>query len=144
MIRLTDTPAAEWLDLGHGVRVQVRPLETSLMLRAQEALRHDDAPAGDGAETIGRVSAKLAELAIIAWEGVGDDAGDPVDPSPERIRQLLAIWPIFESFQARYVAPRLILDAEGNVSAPLPNGTSAGAPSTADRAKGRARSARKP
>jgi len=62
---------------------------------------------------------------------------------------LLDIYPIFEAFQAGYVAKALVLDQEKNVSAPLPTGTSAGAIDTARLAKpsrpakSRARTARK-
>jgi len=54
---------------------------------------------------------------------------------------LLDIYPIFEAFQAGYVAKALVLDQEKNVSAPLLTGTSAGAIGTAPPAKARARSA---
>jgi hypothetical protein len=83
----------------------------------------------------------LARRAVLDWEGVGDDAGNPVPVSPEGIDALLEIWPVFEAFQTSYVARGLILDAEKNVSAPLLNGTSAGATGTAKRAKSRARTA---
>jgi hypothetical protein len=62
---------------------------------------------------------------------VGDDAGDAVSVSPEGIDALLEIWPVFEAFQTQYVAKGLILDAEKNVSAPLPTGPSVGAIATA-------------
>ena len=69
----------------------------------------------------------VARRAVLDWEGVGDVAGDAVSVSPEGIDALLEIWPVFEAFQTQYVAKGLILDAEKNVSAPLPNGPSAGA-----------------
>ena len=69
----------------------------------------------------------VARRAILEWEGVGDEDGNAVAVTPEGIDVLLEIWPVFEAFQTRYVARGLILDAEKNVSAPLPNGPSAGA-----------------
>jgi hypothetical protein len=69
----------------------------------------------------------VARRAVLDWEGVGDDAGNLVPVSPEGIDALLEIWPVFEAFQTQYVAKGLILDAEKNVSAPLPTGPSAGA-----------------
>ena len=57
--------------------------------------------------------------------------GNPIDPSPEAIDALLDIWPIFEAFQLTYVSKGLLLEQEKNVSAPLPNGPSAGASDTA-------------
>ena len=57
--------------------------------------------------------------------------GNPIDPSPEAMDALLDIWPIFEAFQLTYVSKGLLLEQEKNVSAPLPNGPSAGASDTA-------------
>jgi hypothetical protein len=48
--------------------------------------------------------------------------------SPAGIDALLEVWPIFEAFQAAYVSKGLLLDAEKNVSALSPTGTSAGRP----------------
>jgi hypothetical protein len=72
------------------------------------------------------------------WEGVGDEDGNALPISPEGIDALLNIWPIFEAFQTLYVAKGLILDGEKNVSAPLPNGPSAGAKAIAPPAQGAA------
>jgi hypothetical protein len=75
---------------------------------------------------------------VLDWEGVGDDAGDVVPVSPEGIDALLEIRPVFEAFQTRHVAKGLILDAERNLSAPLPTGPSAGAIATARPVRGAA------
>ncbi|GAB1364041.1 hypothetical protein MASR1M32_32770 [Rhodobacter sp.] len=75
------------------------------------------------------------------WEGVGDEAGNLVPVSPAGIDALLEIWPVFEAFQAQYVARGLMLDAEKNVFAPSPTGPSAGATATARPARGPARTA---
>jgi hypothetical protein len=83
----------------------------------------------------------VARRAVLDWEGVGNDAGDAVAVSPEGIDALLEIWPVFEAFQTQYVAKGLILDAEKNVSAPLPNGPSVGATATALPARGVAQTA---
>ena len=80
----------------------------------------------------------VARRAVLDWDGVGDDAGNVVPVSPEGIDALLEIWPVFEAFQTQYVAKGLILDAEKNVSAPSPNGPSAGATGTAQLARGAA------
>jgi hypothetical protein len=84
----------------------------------------------------------IAARAIVDWEGVGDADGAPIPVSPEAIDALLDLWPIFEKFQTAYVAKGLELEAEKNVSAPSPNGSSAGAMVTARPAKGRAKTAR--
>jgi len=65
-----------------------------------------------------------------------------VSTTPEGIDALLDVWPVFEAFQEKCLAPHLMLDAEKNVSAPSPNGTSEGATDTAKPARGRARTAR--
>ena len=69
----------------------------------------------------------LARQAILDWEGVGDAEGQPLPVSPAAIDALLDIWPVFEAFQTIYVSKGLLLDAEKNVSPPLPIGSSAGA-----------------
>ena len=66
-----------------------------------------------------------------------------VGPSPEAIDALLEIWPIFEAFQLAYVSKGLLLEQEKNVSAPSPNGPSAGASDTAKPARKPARTARR-
>jgi TRAP-type uncharacterized transport system substrate-binding protein len=95
-------------------------------------------------DTIAVAFAKaIATRAILEWEGVGDLDGAPVAVTPDGVDALLDIWPIFEAFQTAYVAKGLELEAEKNVSAPLPNGSLAGAMATAPIAKGTAPPARK-
>ena len=133
MIRLNLSREPSWLDLGHDVRLHVAPLTTSLMAAARSDPAVAALPEGASAETVSVTMAKaLARLAVLEWEGVGDGAGEPVPVTPEGIDALLDILPLFEAFQLRYVSKGLLLEEEKNVSAPLPNGTSAGATSTAD------------
>jgi hypothetical protein len=121
------------LDLGHGVRLHVGPLTTSLMAAARSDPTVTDLPEGASNETIAVAMAKaLARLVVEDWEGVGDADGNPVPVNPEGIDALLDILPLFEAFQLRYVSKGLLLDEEKNGSAPLPNGISAGATSIAD------------
>ena len=84
----------------------------------------------------------MAGIALLDWEGVGDADGKPVPVTPETAAALIDVWPLFEAFQARYVAKGLLLDQEKNVSAPSPSGTSAGATATARPVRRRARTAR--
>lgn len=132
MIRLNLTATPEWLDLAPGLRLQVAPLTTALMVSARadatiEALSEDASQ-----EDLALAMAKsVARRAVLDWEGVGDDAGNIIPVSPEGIDALLEIWPVFEAFQTSYVARGLILDAEKNVSAPSPSGPSAAARDTA-------------
>ena len=94
----------------------------------------DEGPGGDPGDDNARGAAllkALARVAIIDWEGIGDEAGAAIPPSPERIDALLDLYPAFRAFETGYFLPALVLDAEKNASAPAPNGTSAAAPSTA-------------
>ena len=142
MLTLDLTNAPQWCDLIPGVRVKLRPLTTALMVSARGDPAIEALPDTATQEELALAMAKaVARRAVLDWEGVGDDAGNAVPVSPEGIDALLEIWPVFEAFQTQYVAKGLILDAEKNVSAPLPNGPSAGAIATARPAKDVARTA---
>jgi len=171
MLTLDLTNDPRWVELAPGVRVQLRPLTTALMVATrkdpavaalpepafestipfatEDAEMHlADAPSY-GADEVSEeeralIFAKaLARRAILAWEGVGDAEGNPVDPSPAHIDALLDIWPIFEAFQLRYVSKGLLLEQEKNASAPLPTGSSAGASDTAKPVRKAAKTARR-
>jgi hypothetical protein len=136
MIRLNLTATPQWLELAPGFRLLVGPLTTALMVSARADPAIETLPEGASQEALALAMAKaVARRAVLDWEGVGDDAGNVVPVSPEGIDALLEIWPVFEAFQTQYVAKGLILDAEKNVSAPLPSGLSAGATDTARLAK---------
>jgi len=144
MLKLNLSNNPEWLDLGHGVRVRLLPLTTALMVAARNDPAVSALPEDTSDEQSALVFAKaLGRLAIAEWEGVGDDAGKPVDVSPDGVDALLDVWPLFEAFQTEYVAGGLLLDQEKNVSSPLPSGSSAGAMDIATPAKTPARPARK-
>lgn len=143
MLTLDLTNAPRWLDLAPGVRVQLRPLTTALMVatRSDPALDAlpDDAPDEDRALAFAKA---LARRAVLDWEGIGDANGNPIDPSPVAVDALLDLWPLFEAFQRDYVSKALLLDAEKNVSAPAPHGSMAAAGATATSAARPARTAR--
>ncbi|WP_322895712.1 MULTISPECIES: hypothetical protein [unclassified Yoonia] len=164
MLRLNLTKKATWIDLGHGVRLQVEPLTTAVMAAArrdpavvavskqssvssdppntQHALTNADLAARDDAGII--MAKAVARRVVTAWEGVGDADGNPVAVTDAGLDALLDIWVIFDAFQTRYLAGGFLLDAEKNVSAPSLPGTTAGATPIAPPAKARARTARKP
>ena len=128
MIRLDLTATPQWLTIAPGLRLLVGPLTTALMVSARADMAIEALPETATTEELALAMAKaVARRAILEWEGVGDEDGNAVAVTPEGIDVLLEIWPVFEAFQTRYVARGLILDAEKNVSAPLPNGPSAGA-----------------
>jgi hypothetical protein len=139
---LTNTPC--WYDLAPGVRVQLRPLTTALMVatRSDTAVEAVPEEASDEERAVAFAKA-LARRAVIAWEGIGEADGNPIAPGPDAIDALLDIWPIFEAFQLTYVSKGLLLEQEKNVSAPLPTGPSAGATATA-RVANPAKPVRKP
>jgi hypothetical protein len=144
MLRLDLLAEPRWLDLGHDVRLLVAPLTTALMVAARSDPALEALPETASDEARALIFAKaIARIAVTAWEGVGDADGSPVPVTPDGIDALLEVWPIFETFQASYVAGGLLLDAEKNVFAPSPTGTSAGATATA-RPAHRATASREP
>jgi hypothetical protein len=86
--------------LAPGVRVQLRPLTTALMVatRGDPAVETVPDDASDEERAVAFAKA-LARRASIAWEGIGDADGNSIDPSPKAIDALLDVWPIFEAFQ---------------------------------------------
>ena len=132
MIRINLSPEPQWLDLGHGVRLQLLPLTTALMVATRSDIAVQDLAADASNDTRAAVfAAALARRAIVDWDGVGDESGTVIAVSPEGIDALLSLWPIFEAFNLLYVSRGMLLDAEKNGSAPSPTGTSVGATATA-------------
>jgi len=147
MLRLDLSTEPRWYDMPHGVRLRLRPLTSALMLSVQADVAHlpaqpDDAAAeADPDEPLLRLVKAVARRAVIEWEGVGDAGGNPVPPSPEGIDALMDVFAIFRRFYEAYFEPGDLLDAEKNVCAPSPNGSSAGAESIAAPATDPARTA---
>ncbi len=113
MIRINLSPEPKWLDLGHGVRLQLMPLTTALMVatRSDQAVQALETDASN--DTRAAVfAAALARRAVVDWEGVGDESGNVLEITPEGIDALLSLWPIFEAFNLQYVSPGMLLDAE--------------------------------
>ncbi|MCT8159397.1 hypothetical protein [Pseudoruegeria sp. SHC-113] len=144
MLTLDLSNEPRWHDLAPGVRVQLRPLTTALMVatRSDPAVEAVHEEASDEERALAFAKA-LARRAVLAWEGVGDADGNAIDPSAQAIDALLDIWPIFEAFQLAYVSKGLLLEQEKNASAPLPSGPSAGASDTAKPARKSARIVRR-
>ena len=132
MIRINLSPEPQWFELGHGVRLQLLPLTTALMVatRSDPEVQALDSDASNDSRAAVFAGA-LARRAAVDWAGVGDANGNVLEISPDGIDALLSLWPIFEAFNLHYVSPGMLLDAEKNGSAPLPTGTSAGATATA-------------
>jgi hypothetical protein len=132
MLTLDLSNEPRWHELAPGVRVQLRPLTTALMVatRSDPAVEAVPEEASDEERALAFAKA-LARRAVLAWEGVGDADGNAIEPSPDAIDALLDIWPIFEAFQLAYVSKGLMLEQEKNAFALLPSGPSAGASDTA-------------
>jgi hypothetical protein len=136
MLKLDLSTDPRWLELSPGVRVRLLPLTTALMVTTRNDPSIEALPEDASNEDRALVFAKaLGRRAVVEWEGVGDMDGNVLDLTPKGVDALLDIYPIFEAFQAGYVAKALVLDQEKNVSAPLLTGTSAGAIDTARLAK---------
>jgi hypothetical protein len=128
MIRLNLNPQPEWIELLPGVRVQVAPLTTAVVLSVRGALP----TTADRDQLALEFNALVAERVILAWEGICDEDGAPMPVSTDAIRHLLGIYPIYMAFERAYVGRWAGLSDEKKGSAPLPSGTSAGAPTTAE------------
>ena len=132
MQRLALSPESEWVDLGRGVRVRVRPITTALVYAARKDPAIADLPAGADQEQIALVMGQsIARLSIVEWDGVGNEDGEVIDPTPETISALMEIWPLCQSFMRQCDDPVFTAEAEKKGSAPSPSGSSAGAPPTA-------------
>lgn len=132
MQRLNLTPDLEWIDLPRDVRVQVQPVTTALIYAARRDPAIAALPADADQELVALVMGQsIARLAIVAWEGVGDAEGNPIDPSPEAVTELMNIWPICRAFNKQVVEPAFDQESEKKGSAPSPSGSSAAARDTA-------------
>lgn len=108
---------ADWLDLGHGVRLLVKPLNTPLMMAARHSAAMAEAVDGAGEDDEdGQLSVTVAKvlggMVIKDWEGVGDEEGEPISVSQEAVDALFDIWPLFEAFQTKYIAGAMLIEAE--------------------------------
>lgn len=116
-----------WMDLPRGVRVQVMPARASLM----EAVRsevldarlaggvEDDAAEDDASDAPQSIpfllwAKVMARQAIVAWEGVGDEAGKAIAPSPDYIDALIEDDRVYVAWRDQYVIPALRVAEEGN------------------------------
>ncbi len=128
MLRLNLSRDPKWIDLGHDVRVLTLPLTSAILISLRGDLSLQDAEALSPPEQALRFAKAVASRVITEWEGVGDEAGRELPVSPEAASALMDVFPLYRAFEAHYIGPWLRLDSEKNVFAPLPNGTSAGAP----------------
>ncbi|MFN6998827.1 hypothetical protein [Elioraea tepidiphila] len=114
-----------WLDLPHGVRLRVRPIdrivraaaEGAALEKAKQALAEAGAPEDSPAfKTLYLLllTRLLARHAVLAWEGVGDRDSAPLALSPEALDALLDRDDMLLAFWDRVVNRADPVDAEGN------------------------------
>lgn len=128
MIRLSLPKDPYWLDLPHGVRLYVRPMTTAIYeaAHAKGARLANDLVrehveitlAGGAVEGLPDLEDKdavqglsqflfartLAEAAIIRWENVADENGDPVKVSEKSVSELMRFHRIADAFIRDYPA----------------------------------------
>lgn len=138
MLRLKLNREPEWLELIDGVRVKVAPITGAIV---EMALRDDplkDVPPGETAVPFGIAVGKVA---ILEWEGVGDEDGNDLPVTPEGVEALLSLPPIWSRWQTLAMVPVFTLDAEKNGFAASPSGNTGEAGITAEPATASATSA---
>jgi hypothetical protein len=159
MIRLIKRAERREIDLGYGVVVTVKPVTTWVHRSAQHSaermvreLAHEagliEAAGGsihdipDLYQRDGMLGLRdqmmlqaLARHAIIEWQGVAGEDGQPLPPSPAAVDALMRDHPaIAARFEVEYLRELNAMYAEGNGSGAAATGTSAAAPGTADAA----------
>jgi hypothetical protein len=114
-----------WLDLPHGVRLRVRPIdrvvraaaEGAALAKAKQALAEagaaEDSPAFKTLYLL-LLARLLARHAVVAWEGVGDRDGAPLALTPEGLDALLDRDDMLLAFWDLVVNRADPVDAEGN------------------------------
>jgi hypothetical protein len=139
MLVLGKPKTALWLDMPHGVRLHVRPYDAvvveAMRIKATKTvaalMREKDAAADLGLMGTGHdltdpviqealgctlVVCGMAEAAIIAWDGVGDESGAALPLSPQAIRHLMLLPGMGDAFVQAYHAAYAVINeaAEGN------------------------------
>jgi hypothetical protein len=148
MIRLSLPKEPYWLSLPHGVRVFVRPLTTPVYeaartsgyrLAGELVKEHaeismvggtvEGLPDISDADAVSGLSQflftkALAVRAIMKWEGVVDNAGNPAEVTGQTVSDLMLIHDMAEAFLSEYTKIHAGLLSEGNASGLSPNGIS--------------------
>ena len=143
MIRLNLPRDPHWLDLPHGVRLLVCPLDTAIDAAARAASvtdlreRGQTAPPAAAKEPwrLGQTKDALAravgQLTILEWSGVLLADGSPAPVIAESVALLMAIPKIATAFLRLIYAPLDRLAAEGEGCGVVPSGTTRAAPDIA-------------
>lgn len=116
MIRLDLKREPYWLDLIDGLRVKVLPCTSALLSAASSSPKLRALPEDASSDLRFLVlTIEAAKLAILDWEGVADEAGEPLPPTSDSIAALMDIYLVARRFAAEYVTRGLLVSAEKNV-----------------------------
>lgn len=106
-------------------RVLVRPFSRLGRAAATERLQAALEAGAGHEEAFVAFVVGLAAWATQDWEGVGDEAGQPIPCTPADVRELLLQHDAaYNAFNRLYVTPVIEGDNEKNGSSPSPRGTS--------------------
>ena len=105
-----------WIDLTLGVRFHVRPATPAIMLGARYKVS-SEVKDGDGfGQITSEMIASVGELAVLEWEGVGNDVGEPLECTPKNIHAVLeSSWQLAEAFDKQYLSKFYEVELEKNV-----------------------------
>ena len=168
MLKLNIKTEPYWLELGLGVRVQVRPCTSPIFYAARAFMNKrlteigddfrkrkeigasiDDMPQVDNAEVREALAEEylargLARAAIVDWDGILDADGDAKAPvTPDKIDELMTgFWSIATNFSQQYTGVRELIEAEKKDLSAGQNGISGTAQLIANPATKTARNAR--
>lgn len=141
MKRLSLSRGPRWVEIDHELSVLLRPMlrvELLALLAEDPATIPADGDlraAAAGAKAGVAAAVRLALAAVEDWTVADTETGERLPVSEPVARALfddLALAGLFaERVTAEILGPADAVAAEGNGSAPLPNGSSAGAPTTA-------------
>ena len=143
MIRLDLPREPHWLDLPHGVRLHVRPLDTATDAAARAAAAADLRERGESVPPaaakdswrLGQAKAALAralgQLTILDWQSVLLADGAPAPVREDTVALLMAIPDIATAFLRQIYAPLDRLAVEGEGCGAGRNGTFPAAPGIA-------------
>lgn len=119
-ITLTEATAEE-----PACRVLVRPFSRLGRAAATEQLQELLEEGAGPEEAFVAFVVALAAWATQDWEGVGDEAGQPIPCTPADVRELLLQHdPAYNAFNRLYATPAIQGEQEKNGSSPSPRGTS--------------------
>lgn len=115
---------AEWCEILPGVRVEFEPITIKGVRAARKAAAAALGVDPDDIEEAGdQLTRELLRRGIRAWDGVGDDGGEPLPVTAETVTMALDDPTFFQAADQAYVLPYVMRGAEKNASSDSPNGT---------------------